>query len=282
MSKTRRKVSVNLKRQLILETGNKCSMPRCFHETGLEIHHIDENPENNDLQNLLLLCAVHHSQATKGEIDKRTCELIKESLKTNSQPITLASRFALVNKAIEHLNEQNQSYRNITVGPLFLNPEWYTLRRNEKVSIPNFDVKLFEFIKQKSSERNHNIRIMFSLSNRYKSKIDLYVGNSERSKFVSDIIENVYNIFGSNFDKGPDVCCCHTGFSNIDMIFDHAFIATYRPNQDIPTDQGYFYDNIYMVENARMKFDRIFDNNYRGQKLEIQKLISFLKELWVK
>ena len=73
MGKDRLHIVIDIKRKLIIETGNKCSMPHCSHETGLEIHHIDENPANNNFNNLLLLCAVHHAQATKGYLDKTPC-----------------------------------------------------------------------------------------------------------------------------------------------------------------------------------------------------------------
>ena len=37
---------------------NRCSM--CYEKKFLHIHHLDENPENNELDNLVLLCREHH------------------------------------------------------------------------------------------------------------------------------------------------------------------------------------------------------------------------------
>ena len=50
------------------EIGSVC--PFCDNEEvgHFEIHHIDENPSNNEVGNLLLLCATCHSKITKGDI----------------------------------------------------------------------------------------------------------------------------------------------------------------------------------------------------------------------
>lgn len=51
----------------------------------LEIHHIDENPSNNDPDNLLVLCANHHSRVTKGHINKLSCKELKTRISSNPQ-----------------------------------------------------------------------------------------------------------------------------------------------------------------------------------------------------
>lgn len=50
------------------EINSKC--PNCENtDVGhFEIHHIDENPSNNKLENLILLCPTCHSKITKGDI----------------------------------------------------------------------------------------------------------------------------------------------------------------------------------------------------------------------
>ncbi len=45
-------------------------------EEGLEVHHIDENRDNNELSNLIILCATHHRLVTFGIaqiIDRQYC-----------------------------------------------------------------------------------------------------------------------------------------------------------------------------------------------------------------
>ncbi|HTT75681.1 MAG TPA: HNH endonuclease signature motif containing protein [Candidatus Binataceae bacterium] len=80
MQNERVKVPVPIRRRLFIEVGYRCSVPRCSAEAALEIHHIDGNPSNNDILNLLVLCANHHTQATKGDIDRLACIEIKRQL----------------------------------------------------------------------------------------------------------------------------------------------------------------------------------------------------------
>lgn len=52
------------------EINSKC--PFCSNEDvdHFETHHIDENPENNEIKNLLRLCPTCHSKITKGDITR--------------------------------------------------------------------------------------------------------------------------------------------------------------------------------------------------------------------
>ena len=56
-----------------------------------EIHHIDENPENNFITNLLLVCPTCHSKITKGDIAKDTVEHTKRILPIRDQAIEIGS-----------------------------------------------------------------------------------------------------------------------------------------------------------------------------------------------
>lgn len=70
-------IPAGVQREIYVEAGYRCSLARCPHEIGLEIHHIDEDPSNNAPGNLLLLCANHHSLATAKKIDRKACAQIK-------------------------------------------------------------------------------------------------------------------------------------------------------------------------------------------------------------
>jgi len=75
------------KRDILIEAGYLCSVPKCHAEASLEFHHIDGNPANNNQENILLLCANHHSQATKGKIDRLACKKMKAKLINNPQTV---------------------------------------------------------------------------------------------------------------------------------------------------------------------------------------------------
>lgn len=284
MPKNRPYVPIKIVRMLKIETGNKCSFPNCPHETGLEIHHIDGNPENNNIENLIYLCAVHHAQATKGDLDKGTFIMLKEflmipKLSVQSEIIDLTSRLELVQKAIDLL-KKNNSYRTMVIGPLFIHPEWYADRRDSYVQIPNFDTIFYQYLLKSTRNRNHDIRIILTNGERYITKVNKYVKKNDRKKFQDDLIKSVYKIWGDSFSRGPDLCCINTGFSDINMIFDDNVITTYRPAPHIPTGGGTLYNNTEFVHRCRSRFDIIFDASSGGQQNEIKTLIKFIENLW--
>lgn len=75
--------------ELQQEIGSVC--PFCDNtDVGhFEIHHIDENPSNNDTGNLLLLCPVCHSKITKGDIGQ--LETLKKKIELLKSPVVSKS-----------------------------------------------------------------------------------------------------------------------------------------------------------------------------------------------
>ena len=71
-----------LERKLLLESGFRCSIPQCMNTEALEIHHINGDPSDNDEDNLLVLCALHHAIATKPKtkLDRKTCRMLKQTI----------------------------------------------------------------------------------------------------------------------------------------------------------------------------------------------------------
>lgn len=68
LRKKRPPIPYKTKTLLQKEINSKC--PFCNNEEvdHFEIHHIDENPENNSFINLLMLCPICHSKITKKDI----------------------------------------------------------------------------------------------------------------------------------------------------------------------------------------------------------------------
>lgn len=94
-----------VKAELQQEIGSLC--PFCDNtEVGhFEIHHIDENPGNNILSNLLLLCPICHSKITKGDIKeaevlRKKIELIKNPVPSKPKGYGAINFNAQVNNAI--------------------------------------------------------------------------------------------------------------------------------------------------------------------------------------
>ena len=84
--KDRQHIPVSIKRSLLIECGYKCSVPQCSTQwPTLQQHHIDGNPANNEIGNILMLCPNHHQMVTSGHIDRASCEILKELLNTFNQ-----------------------------------------------------------------------------------------------------------------------------------------------------------------------------------------------------
>lgn len=57
----------------------ECTICKCTDEDVLEVHHIDYNHNNNDVDNLIVLCANHHSKVHRGSLE--ITQEIKDSRK---------------------------------------------------------------------------------------------------------------------------------------------------------------------------------------------------------
>jgi hypothetical protein len=80
--RTRHPVPDSVKRDILVEAGYRCAMPRCMVPT-LEIAHIlaCESGGDNSRENLIALCPNHHTQYDLGEkIDMKAMRIIKNKL----------------------------------------------------------------------------------------------------------------------------------------------------------------------------------------------------------
>lgn len=91
-------------REVKVESGHRCAINKCLEHTYLEIHHIDENRENNSLENLILLCDKHHKMAHARIIDRRSLYKYKKNTPENSAHIE-PDRF----------NQPNQNIRIVDI-----------------------------------------------------------------------------------------------------------------------------------------------------------------------
>lgn len=66
--KQRKSVSALTSKKLYQEADNHCPFCGVADVAVLEMHHIDENPSNNRIENLIVVCRNCHSKITRGEI----------------------------------------------------------------------------------------------------------------------------------------------------------------------------------------------------------------------
>src|SRR5919199_542242 len=84
MSRTKRqRVPDPVKRDILLEAGYRCAIPRCMAHT-LEIAHIvsyEESGGDNSRENLIALCPNHHTlYDVEKKIDRKAMKIIKNKL----------------------------------------------------------------------------------------------------------------------------------------------------------------------------------------------------------
>lgn len=77
--KDRPHMPAEVRRQVMTESGHQCAVQHCG-EHIVEVHHIDENRENNVPSNLIVLCDKHHKLAHSGVISRMDQRKYKELL----------------------------------------------------------------------------------------------------------------------------------------------------------------------------------------------------------
>jgi hypothetical protein len=88
-SEDRPNIPAGERRAVEVEAGHTCSVKLCIEHTYLEIHHINENREDNRVENLILLCDRHHKMAHAKVIDRKALKEYKKLL--NETAVALPS-----------------------------------------------------------------------------------------------------------------------------------------------------------------------------------------------
>lgn len=65
---------------MLVECGHKCSIHNCFVMQNLEAHHINGDPSDNRMENIIMYCPTHHTMADRGIIDRKASRKYKELL----------------------------------------------------------------------------------------------------------------------------------------------------------------------------------------------------------
>jgi hypothetical protein len=78
--KPRKSISSVIRAKLQQEIHSEC--PFCANKEvwHFEVHHINQDPSNNDINNLIMICKICHSKITKGEISYESVILTKDAL----------------------------------------------------------------------------------------------------------------------------------------------------------------------------------------------------------
>lgn len=83
VKKSRKTISNKIRARLQKEISSHCPFCNNSDVEHFQIHHIDEQPNNNELENLIMLCPTCHSKITKGDI---TMEVVINIKSQSSKP----------------------------------------------------------------------------------------------------------------------------------------------------------------------------------------------------
>jgi len=78
--KLRKAIPPKTKSKLQQEINSECPFCASLEVSYFEVHHIDNNPANNGMENLLMLCSTCHSKITKGETKLDEVRKMKDTL----------------------------------------------------------------------------------------------------------------------------------------------------------------------------------------------------------
>lgn len=191
----------------------------------------------------------------------------------------LSGRLEYMAACVEAIKGTTKEFRGIFVGPLLLHPDWYFSKRDSISMTPNFDRELKEFVKGQSATRTHSIRLLFRNTARYREKIMSVISQRELPRLKADILKSINEIWGTNRDRGPDVCCRDIGHFRLELLFEDLMIVGMREGSGTPIGAGVIYRNPKLMQVERAHFDRTFNSAAAGQRAELRRLIRFVNSL---
>lgn len=143
--KTRKPIPYKTKSILQKEIGSVCPFCENKDVEHFEIHHIDENPENNELSNLIMLCPTCHSKITKSDITK--AEVVKMKLKISSTIYVDVDKD--VKPLLEQLKELLDENKFDEAEKLYKKAKKITYRKNDDYSRAKIQIQYARIFKDK-------------------------------------------------------------------------------------------------------------------------------------
>ncbi|MCG5464839.1 HNH endonuclease [Micromonospora sp. MED01] len=82
MAEGRPAVPAQLRRDLLVEAGHRCTIPTCRQPTPLQLEHIEDwaKVQRHEFANMIVLCANCHARKTAGQIDRKSLHQYKANL----------------------------------------------------------------------------------------------------------------------------------------------------------------------------------------------------------
>jgi hypothetical protein len=283
----RKHIPENIRRAIYIEAGYRCAVPRCQHEIGLEIHHIDGNRNNVNQENLLLLCAVHHRLATNGKMDRKTCRRLKKLLSIEHRILRLPSKMIFHYSTRKKFNDaiigaveaHPKLLRAIIVGPHFLHPHWVMKRRLQRESRKSFSLALRTYIEKSVHECDRDIRLILRNSIRYPEILKTLMSRNEVAVIIQEMKSTLHRNFSGSGSPCVSFCCVDPGYYYGVLITEKSCFITTRKTALSQIEYGYELKDPCFIEMELVRFDRVFDANFKGLDVEMELLERYITTL---
>ena len=195
--KKRPYIPADIRRQIETEAGHTCAVQHCT-EHIVEIHHIDQNRENNNPSNLILLCDKHHKLAHQNRISRKDLKeykrLLHEIDRTPYHPASIYSNHDR-DLLIKLTNKFNMSYITKLGNESF----WKLVERSLVSTICDYiDYEINDPLSSFDDSELEKLRQgIISAGNMFKSEFSNHCGGSHNEAY--------YEYIGTNyFDGAPD------------------------------------------------------------------------------
>lgn len=168
MAKRRVKVPEKIRAKLQQEIESKCPLCADQNVDHFEVHHLDENPENNEFWNLLMLCRNCHSKITKRDISVEEAFKVKQFL---SNKMRIGKAEGKTNNAVNIAgNVKNSTVANSIQAKTII----YKSKSKPKIEFADGAIG-------KSAEKKNYVKHLIDRYNEFK---EIEVGRSEMKYFA--------------------------------------------------------------------------------------------------
>jgi len=152
-------IPAELHRAVKVESGHTCAIKGCTEHTYLEIHHIDENRENNTLENLVLLCDKHHKMAHANVIDRKSLREYKKLLSDNHDS-QIVDKIEELKKLIQGQKSSQPISEPTEIQPADEHVKRLAPSRSEILNFCLYHVAISHYEKQKTLNFEHQVEFV--------------------------------------------------------------------------------------------------------------------------
>jgi hypothetical protein len=150
-------ISADIRRSVEVESGHSCAIKSCNEHTYLEIHHIDQNRNNNKLENLILLCDKHHKMAHADVIDRKALKQYKDLLVT-SHATLISEKFEELKALIIQEKSTVPNPAQSPQQPVDTQVEKWTSSRSEVLNFALYHVAIAHYEKEEKFYFEHQVQ----------------------------------------------------------------------------------------------------------------------------